>query len=393
MSDLQISLLAIGTVVVAGVMTFNWWQSRKYRSQAEAMFKGERKDALFQTPSAPLEQAHIEERIEPVISTESSDTEMQVAEGTETETQIVNPPDDEIPSPVIDELPTQATNQSNPKKWTLPQMDEAIDFIIEIHAAEPIYGATVRQGQQDGMPGVTKVVHWFGLNHQTGAWEAVLEASDDTEFVNLAAALQLADRGGAVTKEEIGIFCETIQDMAGKLYAVTEIPDKQEALKHATSLDEFAASVDVLIGLNVVSKDGESFPGTKIRGLAESSGMRLMPDGTFHYFNEDDVFLYSLCNHESNPFANEAMKTMTTHGITLLLDVPRVANGLRVFDQMVQIARKFANALNGDLVDDNRKLLKESDIGKIREQLAAIYGKMNQHGIPSGSPQALRLFA
>ena len=45
--------------------------------------------------------------------------------------------------------------------------------------------------------------------------------------------------------------------------------------------------MDVLIGVNVISKDGDAFAGTKLRGLAEAAGMKLMPDGMFHYFDDN----------------------------------------------------------------------------------------------------------
>jgi hypothetical protein len=38
MSELQISLIAIGFVVVIGVIFFNWMQQRRYRRGAEEAF-------------------------------------------------------------------------------------------------------------------------------------------------------------------------------------------------------------------------------------------------------------------------------------------------------------------------------------------------------------------
>jgi len=62
------------------------------------------------------------------------------------------------------------------------------------------------------------------------------------------------------------------------------------------------------------------------------------------------------------------------------IDVPRVANGLRVFDRMVQMSRSFADSLGGTLADDNRKMLNDSGLDRIRAQLRAIYD-----GLPSAS--------
>ena len=86
------------------------------------------------------------------------------------------------------------------------------------------------------------------------------------------------------------------------------------------------------------------------------------------------------------------MKSLTTHGVTFLLDVPRVAHGERVFDQMTHLAKIFSNTLGGILVDDNRVPLSESGIQKSKQQLIEIQAAMKKNHIQAGSPSALRLF-
>ena len=92
-------------------------------------------------------------------------------------------------------------------------------------------------------------------------------------------------------------------------------------------------------------------------------------------------------------FSAEAMKTMSTRGMTFLLDVPRVAHGERVFSQMIEQARKFAEVLHGAMVDDNRRPLSEVSLEPIRRQIGQYQEAMSNHQIPAGSPQALRLFS
>jgi FtsZ-interacting cell division protein ZipA len=181
--------------------------------------------------------------------------------------------------------------------------------------------------------------------------------------------------------------------VAANLYAVMDCPDKQAALATAVELDQFCADVDVLIGVNIISKDGAPFTGTKLRGLAESAGMRLMPDGSFHYLNDQGATLFTLGNLESAPFTAETMKHISTHGVTFVFDVPKAVGGVQAFNQMLLAARQFTGPLSALMVDDNRKELSVSGIDKIRQQLIAIYATMEQHHIPPGGPQAMRLFA
>jgi len=87
------------------------------------------------------------------------------------------------------------------------------------------------------------------------------------------------------------------------------------------------------------------------------------------------------------------MRALTTHGVTFLLDVPRVANGDRVLIQMVELARRFADALHGALVDDNRRPLSEGSIEPIRRQVVQYQTAMATRQVPAGGALAFRLFS
>jgi hypothetical protein len=130
-----------------------------------------------------------------------------------------------------------------------------------------------------------------------------------------------------------------------------------------------------------------------MRALAESAGMVIDPEGRFTRCDEDGNVLYFLINQESNGFSAEAMKSMTTHGVTFLLDVPRVAGGERVLAQMFEQARRFADSLHGALVDDNRHPLSEKALEPIRRQVMQYQGAMSARQLAAGGPLALRLFS
>jgi len=73
--------------------------------------------------------------------------------------------------------------------------------------------------------------------------------------------------------------------------------------------------------------------------------------------------------------------------------VPRVANGDRVLGQMVEQARRFADSLHGQLVDDNRRPVSESSIEPIRRQVVQYQLAMAHRQLPAGGPLAERLFS
>src|SRR4249920_274691 len=71
MGELQFGLIAIGSLVVAGVFFYNKWQERRYRRQAEAAFGSRHEDVLMRSGGADGQRAEspVPDRIEPMLST------------------------------------------------------------------------------------------------------------------------------------------------------------------------------------------------------------------------------------------------------------------------------------------------------------------------------------
>ncbi|MGH8684583.1 MAG: cell division protein ZipA C-terminal FtsZ-binding domain-containing protein [Nitrosospira sp.] len=242
-----------------------------------------------------------------------------------------------------------------------------------------------------------KPVRWLGQRDTDAFWEEIAMESSGRDgngsYSNVKGCLQLADRAGPVSEVSLSEFRDMVQNFAAHVNAAADCPDVREAHARALSLDQFCAKVDVMIGINIISKDTSPFTGAKIRVLAEASGFKLAPEGAFSYRDENNAVLFSLNNHESAPFLSDSMRTLTTHGVTFLLDVPRVANGEKIFGQMMHLAGIFSDTLGGVMVDDNHAPLSDSGIGKIKQQLIAIQSMMLSRNIPAGGEIALRLFA
>ena len=115
------------------------------------------------------------------------------------------------------------------------------------------------------------------------------------------------------------------------------------------------------IGLTVQMPEPASIAGTRLRGVAEASGFRLSPAGRFELVKEEtgDV-LYTLQNLRPDPFSAEMLRLTATNGVVFLLDVARLADPVRVFDQMKLAARRMAVTLGAELVDDNRRPLDDA---------------------------------
>ena len=88
----------------------------------------------------------------------------------------------------------------------------------------------------------------------------------------------------------------------------------------------------------------------------------------------------------------ESLRTLATPGVVFILDVPRVADPVRVFDQMRLAAKRMTHNLDCVLVDDNRRALTDASLGAIRGQVQATAAALRAAHIDPGGPRALRLF-
>jgi hypothetical protein len=344
MSELQLGLLGIGILVVVGVLAYNKLQERRLRRQADDAFGSRHDDVLMGGGGAGAAAGRRE--------------------------------------PTYTELPAAQEESSG-------TLDPRIDSIAILEAASPAAGETISTAIVDSSISPSRTVTWECFNRQTSRWEPLAAAG---EYQTLRVGLQLADRKGAVSEQEMADFGAMAQAVAAAIGASSTLPETGAALKRARQLDALCSDVDVQIGLNLMTRGGGA-PGTRIRALAEAHGLVLERDGRFHRRDDIGLELYTLCNAEETAFSAEGMKELSTKGLTLLFDVARAPGGIATFDRFVEFAHTLSDALSAAIVDDNRQLLDDAALGKIRAQLQALYASMEQQGIPAGSPLALRLFS
>jgi len=87
------------------------------------------------------------------------------------------------------------------------------------------------------------------------------------------------------------------------------------------------------------------------------------------------------------------MRATSFSGLTLELDVPRTPDPARAFEQFRDLARKLAQALEGNIVDENRATVSAAAFDRILAQIQAVQRAMAERSIPPGTPLALRLFS
>ena len=413
MSDLQIWLLVIGAAIVVAVLLFNWSQERRFRKQADAAFQTPMGDALMHPGAVPRERHN---RVEPALREPAFDAggDHDVAELNEPHLHI----DGDIPpvglmedsgelAPIAEPVPSPtlatsrpappASNPSASPRPTSPPValkpapyDELLEYRVRIDSDGVL--ANVFSDAFNQVRTLGKTVRWLGLPAGASDWEDV-QPWRDVHYQQVVVTLQLADRNGAVQEEQLSSLCELLQTTARAHGLRIACDDMVDALERAQAIDRFCVDVDVLIGLNVVARGEGAVNLARIVREAETSSMVLGIDGVYQLLDSRGEPLYALCNHDAEPFSATVIEGQTSQGVTLQFDVPRVPDGLKVFDGMVAFGRKLANEVGGILVDDNLRPLTDTGIEKIRTQLTQIYERMEARGVPSGSRRALRLFS
>lgn len=388
MSDLQVALLLIGGFIVVAVLLFNWIQERRYRKQAEAALRPITRDPLLDA-SLP---AGSEDRIEPRLR-ESPPLPAATPAATSTPTPSAPAAPalrESDPAPLREAVaPAPARNVVPATPIPPAPYDELIEYRIGVEG-KGIHGAVFAEDIQAARS-LGKHTRWLGYPDQGNEWEEI-QPWRETLYREVQVTFQLVDRNGAVQESDLTRLHELLAATAARHGLHLNTEDVGEALQRAQSVDHFCVDVDVLIGLNVVGNGDGGMKLARIIREVEANGMMLGVDGAYRLLDSRGEALYTLCNHDAEPFTPDSPQP-ETQAVTLQFDVPRVPDGLKVFDNMVSFGRKLANEVGGLLVDDNMRPLTDSGIEKIRQQLAGIYQRMEARGVPSGSRRALRLFS
>lgn len=366
MNELQLALIAAGAAAVAAVWGYNKWQEGQHKKLAEKAFKGAQPDALMGAQEgAPVvaseaHDVHDAERREPVLPG---------AEG--------NP-----------EQPAEADGMpSLPEQYA----DDIADCVVRIDFVEPVPAPGLWAAQSRWANHLTKPMSWLGFDADANAWRR-LTGHDAGRYRTVCAALQLANREGAVSDAELSVFLDGVWELAGQCSGVTGIPKRDDVLMTARNLDDFCAGVDLQLGVKIVGAN-EPMTGPRLKQLAEAAGLTLLDDGAFHYVDVNGQTRFTLANIGTELFEPASLDSLATHGVTLSMDVPRVPDGATAFDALMSVAKPLTEALGGYLVDGQGNPLTAEMIAGIRAKIVQMQGLMARQQIVAGSVRAQRLFS
>jgi len=267
-------------------------------------------------------------------------------------------------------------------------VDRRIDCVVELELAERVTGERVMPLAIRFRRAGSKPVYVEGRDEE-GHW-GTLRAG--TRYTELRAAVQLANRAGALNELEFSEFVGGVHRIADALDAAVSFPDMSDVVQMARELDGFAAQCDAQLSVNVLS-DGAPWSGSYVQAVASQDGLLLSRDGTRFVkldARQNPVFTLTF---EGTNFLRDDLTYKGGHMITLLLDVPVADEDAMPWRLMCDYARSLGARIGARVVDDSRRVLPDASLQAIDDRLMTLYARLEQAGLPAGSAAARRLFS
>lgn len=373
MTDLQISLMAIGGTIVVAVISYNKWQEYKAKKTVDRAFADHHDDVLMTpdgNPAIRTGAARTEPRFDAEPGSDSGAMDRQAPQASA-----------HAAVPLADGDGNDVEAGTTPVVMRELPVDALVDCVIPLALGSNLHGEKVIGPIQSLRHVGNKAVNFVG-QRDAGDWEPIQHGG---VYSALLAGVQLANRSGALNEIEFSEVVTRLRQVADELDAEPDVPNMTSVMQSARALQQFVAQYDAQLSVNVQANNAPWAIGTLLAAL-ERQGFDVRPDGRLVMPDGDGGNLFSLST-------NVTLAAETTSRLTLLLDVPCVAPERDGFGAMVACARSLSHRLDGLVVDDGDQPLSDSALADIGEQVKAFYNDMRAADIPAGSTRALRLFS
>ena len=168
---------------------------------------------------------------------------------------------------------------------------------------------------------------------------------------------------------------------------VEEVHEEEEGPGYQPSLlgqeAEKQPTVSKLVILHVMAKRPRTFNGSDIVGIAREFGLEYDQMNVFHKKVKrrgGKRAMYSIVNAvKPGTFDLDRMDKFETPGISFVMSLPGPEKGLKAFNIMVEAAKKTAERLRGDLLDESRNRLNSQAITRLKEDVQLFILKHPNH--------------
>jgi len=132
---------------------------------------------------------------------------------------------------------------------------------------------------------------------------------------------------------------------------------------------------DMMIAFTVMAREGSPFSGKSVKATLESLDLHFGDLQIFHRSMPGlrKQTLFSVANIlDPGTLLPDSFATMHTPGLLVFARLPGPVNGLSLFDDLLDVAEKMTDKLDGSLCDESRQPLTQSAIEAMRSRILTL---------------------
>jgi hypothetical protein len=366
MSSLTVALAIVGGLVLAAIVGYNAWMSRRNAPRQPDAAEGG--DPPLTAP-APLGRED-----EPVLHPPA-----QPSGAADRHEPLFDPA---LPAPSALPIPTADRRGG---------LDPLIDVIAPITLDSRVSGDAAIAAMPATRRAGSKPVAIEGLNELTGEWEP---AAPGQRYGAFQAGVQLANRTGALNEIEYSEFVVKAQAFADAINGAPEFPEMLDEVARARELDQFASAHDAQLGFVLRALHAAWSPGYVQQNAARLGFVAgIIPGRMVLPASEPGLPPILGLSFDTQAALADDPAQSAIRELTLSLDVPQVDRAERPFQRMREIASALAREMDGVITDSDGQLLREETMDAIGADLEQLYDTLDSRELSAGSPLARRLFS
>lgn len=152
-----------------------------------------------------------------------------------------------------------------------------------------------------------------------------------------------------------------------------EVDEDDDQGQASAANAQLQANPEEVLIINVMAHKGSMFNGSLLLDTLLQCGMRYGDMDIFHRYSDakgEGTLLFSMANMvKPGTFDLDAMDEFETPGVSLFMTLPLKADSMQSFDLMLDTAKSLAEALNGELKDEQRSVMTRQTIEHCRQRI------------------------